>query len=147
MPLEHAVAGLVDVSPVDIPLGGIPVWIVGVPDVDEPTWVVAREDGIVEAWRLGASGPEQVPIDVPPLPRGTPPVVNLTPDGINVVSPPADASTLTYPVGVSGRLMYVDTSGSLVIVDGSEATIADSGGGSFGASAPLSDGLGLGEGR
>ena len=108
--------------PVDISLGGIPEWIVGVPGAADPTWVVAHEDGTLEAWRLGDAGPEQVPLDIASLPPGTPPMVDAAAGKITVVSPPADASPLTYSVGVARRMVYVTMSGSLVIDASGEVT-------------------------
>lgn len=112
---------LVDQTPVDISLGGIPAWIVGVPEAAEPTWVVAHEEGTLEAWRLRDGRAERVSLDVTSLPPGTPPLVHATAGEIAVVSPPADASPLTYPVGVGERIIYITKSGSLAIVDSGEA--------------------------
>jgi len=113
---------IIDQTPVDIALQGIPAWIVGVPGTAIPTWVVAHEDGTLEAWRLGDTGPEQVSLDVASLPPGTPPLVRPARDEVAVVPPPAEASPLTYPVAVAERIIYVTMSGSLAIVASGEAT-------------------------
>ncbi|MGI9529626.1 MAG: hypothetical protein ACR2NG_07940 [Acidimicrobiia bacterium] len=113
---------LVNQDPLDVVLGGIPVWVVGVADAERPTWVVALESGDLEAWRLGDAGPEWFPLDTDWLPPGTPPLVVNTAVGPAVVSPLVDASPLSHPTQAAGRFIYITESGGLVIVHEDKAT-------------------------
>lgn len=113
---------LVGQIPVDIPLGGVPLWVVGVAEAERATWVVALESGTLEAWRLGEAGPERLPLAVESLPARTPPLVLNTAEGPSVVLPFADASPLTYPTQASGRFIYITENGDLVVVHEDSAT-------------------------
>ncbi len=113
--------------PVDIPLSGNPVWVVGVPGPTGPEFVVALDDGTLEAWRIGDQGAESIALSIDRLPPGTPPLVVATDAGAAVVAPPADASPLTYPAIVGDRLVYVDTGGNLVISEGGSRVVLEVG--------------------
>lgn len=112
---------LPETRPVDVELGGEPVWVVGVP-LDEGTgWVVALSSGRLEAFRLPGEGAGVEPWLVVPdeLAPGAPPLVAAEGEKLRLVSPPGGKlSTLTHPVPVGGRLVGVDEAGSLSAVSG-----------------------------
>jgi len=57
------------VSPIDVPLPGIPAWVVGVTDGEAAGWVVALENGetVTVAWRSGQAVVETTPLRLAPL--------------------------------------------------------------------------------
>ncbi len=81
-------------TPVDVELGGTPAWIVGVPSDGGAVWVVALEDGSLEAHTARGV----VPLDVAALPPGTPPAAYAAGDEVVVVAPSPGESTFTNPV-------------------------------------------------
>ena len=90
-------------EPVDVQLGGVPTWVVGVPLGNDTAWVVTLEDGRVEAFRLDDTG-EATPVEITPdeLPPGQPPLVKSGGGSLKLVTPRnAAASELTHPVPVS----------------------------------------------
>ena len=94
---------LPDSTPVDVQLGGVPTWVVGVPLGDGTAWVATLEDGRAQAFRLNSSGEvEPVPISPGRLAPGQPPLVRARDDALELVtsgSPPA--SELTHPMPLS----------------------------------------------
>ncbi len=111
--------GLPGVTPVDIRLGGPPEWVVGALVAGEAVWVVALEDGTLEAWATRANRPLRVALDLPPLPAGTPPAVLVTERGeVGVLAPEASESPLTHPIVLpTGRRAAVSAAGSLNFTD------------------------------
>ncbi|MDJ0953880.1 MAG: hypothetical protein QNJ81_09380 [Acidimicrobiia bacterium] len=107
---------LVVANAVDIELTGRPVWVVGVSGARDPTWVVATEDGTIEAWAVVDGRADPTSLELDSLPPGTPPLVAATEGMVRVVVPPPDASPLTHPVIVGEDLVYITTDGSLEII-------------------------------
>jgi hypothetical protein len=113
-----------DVTTVDIPLDGVPVWLVAAQGSERGIWVAVLADGSAQAFSVGAGG--YVPIDVIPdvLPPGMPPLLEVAADSARlIVAPGPDASTVTAP-GIldplTGRLAYVAANGDLVIWENGE---------------------------
>lgn len=103
-------------APIDVELSGTPLWVVGAPSPNGVLWVVALEDGRLEGWHLGSDGAASVELNISQLPAGTPPVVIETAAGAEVVAPPPDASSLSYPLPTGdGGLAYVTSDGSLIV--------------------------------
>ncbi|MGB3633818.1 MAG: hypothetical protein WA982_07245, partial [Rubrobacteraceae bacterium] len=103
---NHAVEGtgrLPESEPVDVRLDGVPTWVVGVTLGDNTAWVVALDDGRVQAFRLNGSGPaEPISISKDQLAPGQPPLVKSEGGSLELVtSRNAAASELTHPVPVS----------------------------------------------
>ena len=90
-------------EPVDVQLGGMPTWVVGVPLGDDTAWVTTLEDGRVQAFRLNSSGEtEPVPISPERLAPGQPPLVEVRDNSLELVtSRNSAASETTHPVPVS----------------------------------------------
>ena len=90
-------------EPVDVRLDGVPVWVVGVALGDDTAWVVALEDGRVQAFRLDDAG-GSTPVGITPdrLAPGQPPLVEVRDGSLELVTSynPA-ASELTHSVPVS----------------------------------------------
>ena len=107
--------------PVDVELGGEPVWVVGVPLGEGTGWVVALTSGRLEAFRFldGGAGVEPWLVVPDELPPGAPPLVAAEGEGLRLVSPPeGEPSPLTHPVPVGGRLVGVDEAGALSVDPG-----------------------------
>ena len=115
------------VVPLDIPLDGVPVWLLGAPLESDSVWAVVLSDGRVRGFQV--SGGEVSPVVLGPevLPPGMPPVLvvrNQDPVLLDVPSPAA--SILTHPVvlpGPAGKLAFVEGNGGLIVRNG-EADIA-----------------------
>ncbi len=107
--------------PVDVELGGEPVWVVGVPLGEGTGWVVALTSGRLEAFRIPEEGAGVEPWLVVPdeLPPGAPPLVAAQGEKLRLVSiPGGEPSPLTHPVPAAGRLVGVDEAGNLSVEPG-----------------------------
>ena len=102
--------------PVDVELGGEPVWVVGVPLGEGTGWVVTLTSGRLEAFRIPDEGVGVEPWLVVPdeLPPGAPPLVVAEGEKLRLVSPPeGEPSPFTHLVLAGGRLVGVDEEGDL----------------------------------
>ena len=106
---------LPEVEPVDIPLGGTPVWLVAAPTLEGSIWVAILDDGRAEAYYVTGRTVEPVPIEPSQLPAGMPPML-VVEDGVSklLTSGQLEASVLTHAV-------------KLLSPDESTATITDAG--------------------
>ncbi len=105
-------------------MDGEPAWVVGVPIEETIAWVVALEDGRVEAFRLDEEGSVQ-PLPVSPgrLAAGQPPAVAVEGKGLRLLTSSGEgASTLTHPVPLSPDrgegLLVVAEDGNLFVENG-----------------------------
>lgn len=110
MPLSDAV---------DVPLGGPPVWVAGVPFREGMAWVVALEDGSVEDFYMETAGGIE-PLEISPdrLPPGAPPLVESSGGPLELIGGPG--SPLTHPLPVEGTLVGVSESGEVFVESGGE---------------------------
>ena len=120
---NHLVNGATDLTnatAVDIPLDGSPIWLVSAPFKGDVVFVAIMDDGKVQAFKI--SGQAYEPLDISPaqLPAGMPPTLVVTEDNIQLLAPPDDASLLTNPILVNGKLIYIAANGDLVL-NGSES--------------------------
>lgn len=115
--------GLPGSNPVDVRLGGVPVWVVGVPLGDGTAWVVSLEDGRVRAFRLEGSGeisPQPIvpqPIVPERLPPGAPPLVEAKDGELElVVADDRELSALTHPgpASAGGNLLGITRGGGVL---------------------------------
>ena len=107
-----------DVPPVDIPLEGVPEWVVGAWDANGSLWVAVLEDGKTQGFRLTGSGVTPVAVSPERLPPDMPPLAVVGSGLPMLVTPPTSAaSTLTHPVPLVGpfRLAFIDRAGDLVL--------------------------------
>ncbi|HKH77372.1 MAG TPA: hypothetical protein VKA51_10485 [Rubrobacteraceae bacterium] len=116
---------LLESRPVDVRLGGEPLWVVGVPMVeDDIGWIVALRSGRLETFRLDAESGEVEPWLVAPdeLPAGAPPLVVSRGEDLRLLAPPTGSSPLTHPVPLDerpgARLLTVAREGQLSVVPG-----------------------------
>jgi len=111
-------------EPVDVPLSGQPEWLVAASKDDGSSiWVAVLSDGRVQAFKVVEKQVNPVEITPDSLPQGTPPLLVIESNGepklANVLD--ASASDLTHPAVLNkatGRIAYIDGSGTLVIQDG-----------------------------
>jgi hypothetical protein len=110
--IDLAAATRVDVDP-----SGTPAWVVGAPaaDGDGTTWVVATEDGTLDAARVVDGEARLGTVSPPSLPAGTPPA--LDPSRNRVLAPPTGASTLAHPTPTPAGTVVVRADGTLAVGD------------------------------
>lgn len=111
----------------DIPLAGVPQWLVAAPSGDAGIWVAALEDGRLQAFHVFEGGYEALPITPEFLQPGTPPLLKVE-DGIPSLVTALDgtASPYSHPISLpdGGYLVaYIGENGDLVIRDGIEETL------------------------
>lgn len=109
---------------VDVPLGGEPVWVAGVPFREGVAWVVALASGSVEDFYMEMPGGIE-PLDIEPgrLAPGAPPLVESLGDPLELVVGPG--SPLTHPLPVGDSLVGVAESGEVFVE--SEGEVAGTG--------------------
>ncbi len=98
-------------EPVDVALGGEPVWVVGVTRDGEPAWVVSLEDGSLVVVEDGATSP----LDVTTAPGAPFAVVVASGGEVEILAAEGDESPLTHPIVVDGQRVAVLKDGSLAI--------------------------------
>jgi hypothetical protein len=108
-------ADLGAVEPVSVGFAGTPAWVVGAahPDGDGSKWVVALEDGSLEAVRVVDGEATVATVSPPALPAGTPPAFD--PGANRVLVPPTGASELTHPTPTPAGTVVVRADGTLVV--------------------------------
>ncbi|MGH3089134.1 MAG: hypothetical protein ACRDSJ_17695, partial [Rubrobacteraceae bacterium] len=102
-------------GPLDVALGGEPVWVVGVPFREGVAWVVALRDGSIRDFYQDVPGGID-PLEVTPdrLPPGAPPLVRVGGGSLEIVP----GSPLTHPLPVDGALVGVEEDGDVYLEDG-----------------------------
>lgn len=114
--LADGLGALPDMHPVDIPLAGIPSWVVTAPDKGASIWAVMLADGRVQAFRVEGRSVVEQAIAPDRLPAGTPPVLEVKTGAARLLLPPADAAPLTHGTPLNaGGLAYVAANGDVVI--------------------------------
>lgn len=108
-------ADLQGVERVSVGFAGTPAWVVGAPhpDGDGSKWVVALEDGSLEAVRVVDGEATVATVSPPSLPSGTPPAFD--PVSNRVLVPPTGASELTHPTPTPAGTVVVRADGTLVV--------------------------------
>lgn len=102
----------------DIPLEGIPEWLVAAPFGGGSVWVVVLTDGRVQAFQVEGDRPKAVEITPKQLPSGTPPVLVVREDQLSLlVNPTTEGSPWSHPVPLDptgGQTGFLTTTGALV---------------------------------
>ena len=114
---------LPDTGYVDIPLTGKPHWIVAAPWDSDSLWVVVSDDGRVEAFRVVENLVKATTTVPDQLPPGMPPLLSVKNNIPKLIIPSTPgASPLTHPVILenSGRLVFVEVGGDVVVWDNGE---------------------------
>ena len=119
-------SSLPDSSPIDVELSGEPAWVVGVSIEEAIAWVVALEDGRVEAFRIDEEGSARpLPISPGRLAAGQPPAVAVKGKGLRLLTSSGEgASTLTHPM-----LLFPEERKGLLVVAEDGNLFAENGGG------------------
>ena len=105
---------LPNASQLDIPLKGIPEWVVGVPLVDgNAIWVVALQDGELQAFQVITGGYVELALPFSALAEGTPPAVRATVTGFELLNQSVKGSAAgTHPIHLAGdQLVYISNTG------------------------------------
>ncbi len=111
---------LPDLQFVDLPLSGIPIWLVAAPIGDEIRWITALEDGTLEAFQGSGQRYRAVALSVEFLQPGEP--ISLWGIGEDLTLPVVRSgpdSSHSHPVylPLSGRLAFINPAGDLVLED------------------------------
>ncbi len=111
-------------KPLDIPLNGPPIWLVGAAFEDGALWVAVQADGTVEAIKTDQNRWNRVPILPKSLPSGMPPILQIQNGHPNLIHPKAEASQFSHAIGLdnSDRIAFLTIDGDLVI-EGSNSTL------------------------
>ncbi|MDX1378117.1 MAG: hypothetical protein R3307_04645, partial [Anaerolineales bacterium] len=113
--LVNGTTDLINAVTVDIPLDGKPIWLVSAPFRGDVIIIAVMEDGIFQAFKISETSYEPFDISTPQLPIGMPPTLIVTEENVQILTPPDDASLLTNPILVNGKLIYIASNGDLVM--------------------------------
>jgi len=104
-------------TPIDIPLDGLPEWITAVPFGKGMLWAVVLDDGRVQAFIIQNGQVEPATIKPEQIPAGMPPLLGLANEQAEIILPGGDFSAQTHPVFISdtGDMAYIDSVGNLII--------------------------------
>lgn len=104
-------------EPVDIPLAGKPVWVVGIQSQGGSVWAAALEDGEAQAFRIEGKNVSEIKLNISKLPAGMPPVLEIAGNRSELLHPFPVASDFTNPIRLEdGAQAYVDKRGQLRLV-------------------------------
>ncbi len=107
--------------PLDIPLAGLPQWLVAAPFGGGVLWVVVLDDGQAQAFQVVGDEVAEHPISPQRLPPGLPPVLKVQNGRAELlVSPYPAASALAPPAifSASGDIAHLEDGGDLVVSRG-----------------------------
>lgn len=109
---------LENTAPLDIPLDGKPLWVVGAPYEDGSVlWVVALENGSLQGFKVLGGSYESVTLPVARLAAGQPPILLYDGKDIRILNASAGRLALySHPVLLeNGALAYITDQGRLRI--------------------------------
>jgi hypothetical protein len=110
-------SGAMPAEPFDIPLSGKPIWVVAAPIQAGSIWVVALEDGQVQALQIEGGEVSELKLNVSRLPAGMPPVLEVVGNRVYLLSSQPDASDSTNPIRLEdGTLAFIDIRGQLRLI-------------------------------
>ncbi len=114
-------ARLPDTEPLVVPLNGQPAWVVGSVSGTQHIWLVALENGQLQAFLTEDGQVYGYDIETPNLAPGQPPALISTDDGLQVLAPD-HGSPVSHPVTLpDGRLAYITDQGQLVMQTNGES--------------------------
>ncbi|HAY84579.1 MAG TPA: hypothetical protein DCY42_06550 [Chloroflexi bacterium] len=113
-------AGQIDLlssQPLDIPLAGIPAWVVGTATEYGVTfWVAALQDGRIQAFQVGDQGFQSLELSTSQLPGGMPPALLLNEQPVILNSRAQNLAEFSHPIQTeTGSLAFISSQGELVI--------------------------------
>ncbi len=110
---------LISATLIDIPSPAQPVWVAGIPYADGTAWAVAFDDGSLMAYKVTASGYEEVEIAPRNLPVGMPLSIYASGGLLFALAPPGvDAAPYAQPVFIhenTADIAYIASGGDLII--------------------------------
>lgn len=127
---NHFVEGrgnLRDSTSIEIALDGTPEWVIAVPYEDFSFWTVVLEDGRVQTFWISPQGVENAQIAPDQLRPGSPPLLFIENENPQLVTVPSlDQSPFTHPIYLvsQGLRAYIQTDGSLALMDANDQIIA-----------------------
>ena len=107
--------------PLDIPLAGLPKWLVAAPFGGGVLWVVVLDDGQARAFQVVGDAVAEHPISPQRLPPGMPPVLKVQNGCAELLVSPDPAASALAPLAVLhtfGRIAHLEDEGDLVVSDG-----------------------------
>jgi len=108
---------LQNASIIDIPLDGMPIWLVSAPINDDIVFVAVMENGIVQAFKVSGQTYEPFVISPSQLSTEMPPLLVIIDGNPQLTVSLEDASPLTNPLFVNDKLAYITNNGDLVLGD------------------------------
>ena len=127
---NHYISGKIDMlnsKIVDIPLQGIPEWVVGMPINDGMLWFVSLENGEIQVFEVDNSGKFDELSESFKLIEGMPPAIVTSPtaeyDLLN--NQIGDLSPYSYPIYWNNGLFYISEFGELIFQSEKESTTFD----------------------
>lgn len=121
--LVKGVGSLPDSQYVDVPLNGIPLWLVSAnmnPDIIDHSstiWTVILDNGAVQSFALENGLVREIP--APPSPVSpNPPLLRVSDDQVELLKSPDGSSELSPPAVIdeSGNWVYIEDTGDLVFM-------------------------------
>ncbi|MCH7481057.1 MAG: hypothetical protein IIC79_06665 [Chloroflexi bacterium] len=103
--------------PIDIPLNGIPVWLVAVSTQEGSLWAAVLDDGRVQAFHVVDRNYTPVELSTNDLPIGTPPLLTFQNGNYSHMPPIVGiGSLITHPIPLTGTFSfaYINGNGRLV---------------------------------
>lgn len=112
---------LPDNVPFEVQLGFVPTWVVAAPAAIGSIWVATSAGGDAAALLIGDDGVAELPIDTGGYNAGQPPLLEVGPDGVSLVSTPSNSGPrLTHPVVLQNgdARVWIDDAGRLHLQEG-----------------------------
>jgi hypothetical protein len=105
-----------DVTPLDIPLSGTPVWVVAAPNGPGTVWAVALTDGTIQGFAVSDGIVSPITISPARVTAGMPIMLRFDSAGAEVVTVSnLQASPFTHPVELGAGRAWIAGAGDLVL--------------------------------
>jgi hypothetical protein len=115
---NHLVEGSIDLktaSVLDIPVDGVPLWLVSVRFQDGAIFAVILENGNSQAFKVSKSSYEPFAISSVQISTDAPPLLAISDGDVQFILPLADASPLTNPLLINDMVASIAINGDLVL--------------------------------
>jgi len=106
------------IPPLDIQLAGVPEWLVAAPSGRGSIWVAVLEDGRKQAFMVEDGQYREAGVIGSSVPKGAPPLLGVAGGEAFLLTNRSDSNagfSHTVPLGDSGRVAFIETSGDLVV--------------------------------
>ena len=120
-------ADLPNTSPIDIPLKGQPMWVVGTAVEGGSVWAVALADGTIQAFKIVDNKVSEITLNTNTLPAGQPPALGNFSGDLGLVFAPFNiGSTYNHPVVFNANQQaFLLQNGELVFKTGDDQVHLD----------------------